>query len=499
MNDTRVQDRPAISQTTGNGKPTVPELHEEAGSQRQKADGAPDRRPSDSSEATKGRRRPWVWALVGVAALVAIGAGVSYYLYSLSYESTDDAFIEGHVVPISPRVAGHVAKVYVTDNQWVRQGDLLVQLDPSDFEARLAAAEASLSAARWALKSRSLGADVTQITSSASVEEATAAVEGVKANLETARAAVTTANSQATESQAQLAAAQSARKQAQADLEAAEAKLQRANTSLNRVQGLAREHAVSQDALEEAQANQRVANADAAVARQRIAAQEASVRQAEAAVAAATSGIRQAEAGVAAQQAALARAEAQRTAAGSAPKQVAQSRSQSDAAQADVARAEAEVRQARLNLSYTKIHAAISGNVTRKSVEQGAYVQTGQPLLALVDPAVWIVANFKETQLDQMHSGQPVSVTVDTHPGVTFAAHVDSIQHGSGARFSLLPPENATGNYVKVVQRVPVKIVFDDLKQVEQYGLGPGMSVVPTVRLAEPTRTSLAAAISVQR
>jgi membrane fusion protein (multidrug efflux system) len=173
---------------------------------------------------------------------------------------------------------------------------------------------------------------------------------------------------------------------------------------------------------------------------------------------------------------------------------VAQSRSQTDVAQAEAARAEAEVRQARLNLSYTKIYAPISGHVTRKSVEVGAYVQVGQPLLALVDPDLWVIANFKETQLAKMRRGQPVTVTVDAHPGVTFAAHVDSLQRGSGARFSLLPPENATGNYVKVVQRVPVKIVFDDAKQVERHALGPGMSVLPSVKVSEPGTADAAAA-----
>ena len=146
-------------------------------------------------------------------------------------------------------------------------------------------------------------------------------------------------------------------------------------------------------------------------------------------------------------------------------------------------KAEAEAAQARLNLSYTKIYAPISGHVTRKSVEVGTHVQVGQPLLALVDPDIWVLANFKETQLAKMQPGQPATVTVDTHPGVKFAAHVDSLQRGSGARFSLLPPENATGNYVKVVQRVPVKIVFDDLKQIEQYELGPGCRSCPRSRL----------------
>jgi membrane fusion protein, multidrug efflux system len=159
-----------------------------------------------------------------------------------------------------------------------------------------------------------------------------------------------------------------------------------------------------------------------------------------------------------------------------------------------VRQAEAELKQARLNNSYTKVYAPVAGLVTRKSVEAGAFVQVGQPLLAIVDPNVWVIANFKETQLAKMRPGQPVTVTIDTHSGVKLAAHIDSVQRGSGARFSLLPPENATGNYVKVVQRVPVKIVFDDLKQVEQYGLGPGMSVVPIVNIDDSGRSATATA-----
>ena len=456
--------------------------------QRVKVDHSQEHQPSgpQPDRAAKPGRRPWAWAMLGIAAVVGIGGGVSYYLYALSYESTDDAFIDGHVVAVSPRVAGHVAKVYVTDNQWVNQGDLLAELDPRDFEARLTAAEATLSAARAGQKSRSIGADVTEITSSAGMDEASAGVEGARAAVATAQAAVATAKSQQAQAQAQLAAVQACQKQAEADLLAAEARQQRADTFMKRIQALVPEHAASQDSLEEAVAAQRVATADVSAVRQRISAQAAAVRQAEAAVAAALSGVHQAESVVAGQEAALGRAEAQRAGTRSAPKQVAQSRSQTNVAEAEVARAQAEAQQARLNLSYTKIHAPISGHVTRKSVEIGTHVQIGQPLLALVDPDVWVIANFKETQLAKMQSGQPVTVTIDTHPGVKLAAHVDSLQCGSGARFSLLPPENATGNYVKVVQRVPVKVVFDDRQQIEQYGLGPGMSVVPTVKIDEP-------------
>jgi membrane fusion protein (multidrug efflux system) len=441
----------------------------------------------------KPARRPWVWALIGIAAVVVIGVGVAYYFYLLSYESTDDAFVDGHIIPVSARAAGHVAKVYVTDNQWINQGDLLAELDPRDYEARLAAAEAALSAARAGQKSRAFGGDVIEITSSAGVGEASAAVEGARAAVETARAAVATAKSQQAQAQAQVAAVQAGLKQAQADLVAAEARQKRASAYLKRIQVLVPERAASLDSLDEAVAAEGVASADVSAVQQRIAAQEAAVRNAEAAVAAAESGVRQAESGVAGQLAALGRAEAQRAGTTSAPKQVAQSRSQTDAAEADAARAQAEVNQARLNLSYTKIYAPISGHVTHKSIEIGAHVQIGQPLLALVDPDIWVIANFKETQLAKMQPGQPVTVTVDSRPGIQLAAHVDSVQRGSGARFSLLPPENATGNYVKVVQRVPVKVVFDDLRQIEQYGLGPGMSVLPTVKVAEPSRPSVAA------
>ena len=494
MDDTQTLVLKAPSKTGRDGEGGAVKIHDQPAAPHVKGDGEQRHEPLESPPPpAKPARRPWVWALLSIAAVVGIGVGVAYYLFSLSYESTDDAFIEGHIVPVSARAAGHVAKVYVTDNQWVNQGDLLAELDPRDYEARLAAAEAALSAARAGHKSRSFGGDVIEITSSAGVGEASAAVEGAKAAVETARAAVATAKSQHAQAQAQLAAAQAGLKQVQVELVAAEARQQRAAGFLKRIQALVPERAASQDTLDEATAAERVASAEVSAVRERITAQGAAVRQAEAAVAAAESGIRQAESGVAGQLAALGRAEAQLAAAKSAPKQVAQSRSQTDAAEADTARAEAEVKQVKLNLSYTKIYAPISGHVTRKSVEQGAFVQIGQPLLALVDPDVWVIANFKETQLAKMQPGQPVTVTVDTLPGVKLAAHVDSVQRGSGARFSLLPPENATGNYVKVVQRVPVKIVFDDLKQIEQYALGPGMSVLPTVKVSEPGSTKVAA------
>jgi membrane fusion protein (multidrug efflux system) len=345
--------------------------------------------------------RPWLWALMGAAGVAATAVGIGYYIHSLAFESTDDAFIEGHIIPVSARVSGHVATVHVADNQYVQKGDLIAELDSSDYKTRLAAAEAALGADHATSKARATG-----------VAAALADLEQIKA-----------------------------------DLVAAEAREVRAKARLKRIESLVPERAASQDSLDEATAGVNVAVADTKSIREKINAKQSALEQAKSAVTAAQNAVRQME---------------------------------------------AELEQAKLNHSYTKVYAPIAGHVTRKSVEAGAFIQVGQPLLAIVDPDVWVVANFKETQLAKMQPGQPVAVAVDTHPGMKLNGHIDSIQRGSGARFSLLPPENATGNYVKVVQRVPVKIVFDDLKQIEQYGLGPGMSVVPIVKIDEPGCTTAA-------
>jgi membrane fusion protein, multidrug efflux system len=403
MNDTATVREIALK-TKINGDGHSMDIHDEHESQRPKQEKRqePISTPVEAVPPAKPARRPWVWALVGAVAVAATAAGIGYYIHSLSFESTDDAFIDGHVVPVSSRVAGHVAKVYVTDNQPVKEGDLLAELDPSDFETRLAATEAALQTAQATSKARATG----------------------------------------------IAAAEADLEQTKADLVAAEAREQRANAHLKRIEILVPQHAASQENLEEAIAGAHVAHAEVTAVREKINAKQSAVEQAKSAATAAESGVCQAE---------------------------------------------AELKQTKLNRSYTKIYAPIPGHVTRKSVEAGAFIQVGQPLLALVDPDVWVIANFKETQLAKMRPGQPVTVTVDTHSDLKFAAHIDSVQRGSGARFSLLPPENATGNYVKVVQRVPVKIVFDDLKQIEQYALGPGMSVVPTVKIDEPGRETVSA------
>ncbi len=299
--------------------------------------------------------------IAGIAVLICVGI---YIVRAMSRESTDDAFIAGHIVSISARVSGYVDKVLVADNQSVQQGDILVELDPRDYQVALDMARAKLSTAQ---------ADETQ-------------------------------------------------SRAQADMASVEAG--RTEKDYNRYKQLFDANAgVTQQQLDNASAAAKSAQAQFGSANSKVVSE-----------------------------------------------------------QAKVAQEKANVEQAELNLSYTKIIASQAGLVTKKSVERGEHISTGQPLLAIVPPEIWVVANFKETQLKYMKPGQQVIIKVDAYSGKTFTGHIDSIQAGTGSVFSLLPPENATGNYIKVVQRVPVKIVFDEDPN-NLKALSPGMSVIPVVKV----------------
>jgi membrane fusion protein (multidrug efflux system) len=446
----------------------------------------------------KGPRRRILALVAAGLALVGLAVGIPYYLYAISHESTDDAFIDGHIIAISPRVSGHVARVHVTDNQQVTAGDLLVELDPRDFQARLDAARAALDAAEAARRSRDIDVNLTSITSSAGLDEAEQAVTAAAAMVQNARALAAAAKSQQGEVQAQVAFAKAALDQAQAETLAVEAKYHQASRDLKRYQEMARSNSISPQQLDHAVTDERMAAADLNAARSKVATQQSLLQRAEAALKAAEDNVRQAQAQAAARQAQLEQANARLTSARSAPVQVAQSSSRAEASKADAAKARAEVEQATLYLSYTKIHAPADGYVTKKNVEPGVFVQVGQSLMAIVPPNVWVTANFKETQLTHMRPGQPATVSVDTYPDETFHGRVDSIQRGTGSRFSLLPPENATGNFVKVVQRIPVKIVFDRPEELAKYRLVPGMSVVPEVNVKADV-TSAAAEKAVQK
>lgn len=417
-------------------------------------------------------------------ALVAVALGLPYYLHSLSHESTDDAFIEGHIITISPRVSGHTAGVYVVDNQWVKAGQRLIELDPALFKARLDAAEAALAAARANQRSGSVAVDLTSLNAASDLKGAEANLSAAKAAVEAALAQEAAAAGQDEQAQAQIAVSEAALGQAEAEVASAAANHRRDAMDLKRYREMSLTQTISERDLDHVVATEKVSAAGLTAAEKKVDTYRSMLRQARAARKAAQSNLRRQTAEVAAARARLEQADALLAAAQSAPKLVEQSLSQSEATRADVDRAEAEVAQARLNLSYTHIDAPTDGFVTRKAVEPGISVEAGQALMAIVPATVWVTANFKETQLTRMRQGQPVKIEVDAYPDVTLQGHVDSIQHGTGARFSLLPPQNATGNYVKVVQRVPVKIAIDRFPDSNDILLVPGMSVVPEVNVA---------------
>jgi membrane fusion protein, multidrug efflux system len=361
-----------------------------------------------------------------VLLLLASSVAIHYWRVWSSWVSTDDAFIDARIVQVGPSIAGRVQAVQVSDNEHVEAGAALVGIDPADANARLDAAHADAQLAKAGAEAARASLEAARLTTAA--------------ELDRARAEFAAAEARVTEADAEEQAAAS-----QADLARAD---------------LARYAKLDSRAISEQQRD--LASSAVRASTSRHEAARKNVLAARAAVDAARGGVAAAEA---------------------APHTIAVREAEVAKADAAVAKAQAAVHEAEIAVSYTRLVAVEAGRVTRKSVQVGNYVQIGQILLALVTDERWVVANFKETQLDGVHPGAEAEIRVDAYPGVAFHGHVESVQAGSGSRFSLLPPENATGNYVKVVQRVPVKIVFDEQPDAARYPLGPGMSVEPDVRI----------------
>lgn len=325
-----------------------------------------------------------------VTAGILIIIGIILAVHSTFFQSTDDAFVEGRLVSIAPRVQGPVIKLLVDDNDEVKAGQLLVEIDPADYEVKLHQAEAKLAEAKAKL-------NVTE----KQIEEGGSNVQ-----------------------------------QSYEDVNSTKSKLDFATKDHKRYTDMYKEGIVSKQDYDNSSTHYTVAQANHKAANERSKAMQSALESHKA---------------------------------------------KAEAVEAEIKRLEAEVEQAKLNLSYTKIYAPQSGMVSARSVEMGNYIQIGQPLMEIVPEKVWVVANFKEIQLTNMKKGQPVSIKVDTYPGKRFKGHVDSIQRSTGAKSSLFPPENAVGSYVKIVQRVPVKILFDE--DIKEYNIVPGMSVVPKVKI----------------
>jgi membrane fusion protein (multidrug efflux system) len=363
------------------------------------------------------------WIVAAVVVVLLIGGAYIWHYYSVR-ESTDDAQIDGHINPISPRVTGTVMNVLHDDNEVVQAGTLLVELDPKDYEVAVDRARADLANAQANATAANVGVPLTQTTSSSQLVAADAGVKTAERDIETAKA----------------------------KLNDAQANFAKTSADLKRMEML-----IAKDEISHQQYDASVAANNSA---------KANVDAATAAIASAESRAAQAQA----------QAEASRTI----PEQMKVTRARAGAASAEVQKAISALAQAELNLKYTKIIAPVTGVLSKRSVEPGQTVQAGQPLFSIVNlEDIWTTANFKETQLRNMQVGQKAKIKVDAY-GKEFEGTVESIGGATGARFSLLPPENATGNYVKVVQRIPVRIRFDK-GQDPNHQLRPGMSVEPVV------------------
>lgn len=381
--------------------------------------------------------------IIVVIAIIAVAA-LAFWWHSTFYEDTDDAQISGHLIQVSARIAGHVAKVYVTENQQVKAGQLIAELDPRDLQVAVENAQAALASAKAAANAAEVNVPLTSVSTSSTLSSAGAQLAGSQAQVQQAEGQLRAA-------QARVAQAQANNAKAQSDLE--------------RYKPLVEKDVISKQQF------------DAAVAAAKAA--EAGVADAQASAAAAADAVRAARQNQAAAQASL-------KAAQTGPQQVAAQSAHAKQAQAQVQQAQAQLDQAQLNLSYTKIVAPEDGIVTRKSVEVDQNVAAGQNLLTLVSlQDIWVTGNFKETQLRGMKTDQPVEIAVDA-TGKTYHAKVTQIGGATGSVLSLFPPENATGNYVKVVQRVPVRIDFTDLQHEDpNHQLRPGLSVEPKVRVKQ--------------
>jgi len=404
-------------------------------------------------ETPKGLANPKVQRLVMGGGAVVVATIVGLFAYFHNRETTDDAQVDGHITPMASKVYGRVAQVLVDDNQAVRAGQVLVKIDPRDYQAAVDQAKASLALAES--EARSAGVDVPRTRENVASGNSSADAQLMGAEADLARA-------QTTYEQAQTADLA----WAQANVDKSQANAELAKADLGRYLPLMEKGEISKQQYDAAKANADASGSALQADVQKQVQAQRSVQVAKAQLDAAKARVEQAQAGVASAHADI--------------KQVNMKTADAQAKLAKVEQARASLEAAELNLSYAEITAPVDGVATHKQVEPGQIVQAGQGLLVVVPlQNVWVTANFKETQLRKMKAGQKAEIKVDTY-GKTFSGRVDSIAGATGSVLSLLPPENATGNYVKVVQRIPVKIVLDQIPS-EKTVLRPGMNVDATV------------------
>jgi len=416
-------------------QPLLDRTEEPPASQAPKAEGE----RSWAQRVSRRRSKRGRLGLIVAAVLVVLVGGVSLWRYFTSYESTDDAQFDVHLYPVSARISGYVIKVNVNDNQYVEKGTVLVEIDPKDYQVAVDKARADVANAEATAQSLNITVPITSVNTSSQLRFTGSDVESAGAGIIASEKQLTAAHAQ---------------------VEQAEANDVKAQDDLKRYKLLVDKQEVSEQIYDQALAAAKASTANVAAAHANEAAAQQAVQQARSR---------------------LSQAEANHRAAETGPQQVASTRARALSAVSDVQQKRAALEQAELNLGYTQIVAPVSGEVN-KTVVVGLNVQPGQQMLTVVPlDEVWITANFKETQLKHMRPGQRAEFSVDSS-GRTYKGHVDSIAGATGPLFSVLPPENATGNYVKIVQRIPVKIVLDPGENRDRQ-LRPGMSVEPKVHL----------------
>lgn len=429
-------------------------------------------------------RRFIALAAVGIGAVSAGFYGYHWLQFAAAHETTDNAIIAGHIHTISSRVNGTISEVLVQENQFVKKGQVLIQLDPRDFEVAVEQAQAALDAALRKASSAQSSIGVTAQTAQGQtaqaqgdVGSAIAAIDSAKALLNEAQSGVPTAEAAVKEAQAGVAVAQSQVAQSVANLQKLEA-------DYRRYASLYTSGAIAKQQLDAAKNAYDVALSAQSSAQQGVLQARARVAQANQGVSGAQAKVAQAQQGIVSAQANLAKSQGGLEQAGAGTLQTQVSQGDYAAAKAAIVQAQANLKAAQLQLSYTRITAPTTGRIGRKSAEVGQRVQSGSQLMAIVDPQVWVTANFKETQLERIQPKESVEVKLDAFPKHTFLGHIESVSPASGAQFSLLPPDNATGNFTKIVQRIPVKIILDpnSIKGYESR-ISPGMSAEVSVTI----------------
>jgi membrane fusion protein (multidrug efflux system) len=408
--------------------------------------------------------------LAVVVALAALGWGGYAWWQSTKRITTDDAYVEGSIVVISAKVAGHVAEIHMDDNRAVKAGELLLRIDPRDYQARRDQARAAVAVAQASHQATTSETQLTRETTAAQAEEA-------RATLESARVAEQGAQSAVAEARATVEAKRAAVAAVAADVTGAQSTQRQNAREMERMRTLLKGGFVSQRDFDQAEMSSGTSSATVEATQRRLNQAEKEVQQAEAALASRVFAVNQARQRINEARAALGRVESQR-------RQVTVKEAEIQRAAATLSQAQADLAFAELQLQHTEVRAPGDGVISKKSVEVGQVVQMGQPLLAIVPlHEVWVLANFKETQLARVKPGMPAEVEIDTFPGQVFHGTVDSLAAGTGARFSLLPPENATGIWVKVVQRIPVKIRLDPKEFGNPHTLRAGMSAYVVIRV----------------